>query len=237
MQDVRKQTYSDDCLSPAIKWHSIVERLHRQLKATIKCHDSDNWVAILPIVLLGIRTAVKDDLKVTAAEMIYGTNIRLPAEFFLPTDFEPNSQFVSRLKRHFNDVKPRPIVRNAIEKCFVFRELFSSPYMFLRHGAVKSPFQPPYDGPYEVFERTNKNFVIKVNNKNVRVLIDRLKPAFIIPNECNQYSSSEGNFREVIVETEMEAKSTTENHADPSRFCSRSGRNIHFLKRLQAGFR
>ena len=84
-------------------------------------------VEILPIVLLGIRTAVKDDLKATAAEMIYGTGIHSRAEFFLPTDSEPNSQFVSRLKRHFNDVKPRPIVRHGIKKYFVFRELFSSP--------------------------------------------------------------------------------------------------------------
>ena len=63
----------------------MVERLHRQLKAAIKCYDTGNWVEILPIVLLGIRTAIKEDLNATAAEMIYGTGIiRLPVEFFLP---------------------------------------------------------------------------------------------------------------------------------------------------------
>jgi transposase InsO family protein len=30
--------------------NGIVERLHRQLKAAIKCHNTSNWVAILPIV-------------------------------------------------------------------------------------------------------------------------------------------------------------------------------------------
>ena len=59
--------------------NGMVERLHRQLKASIKCDDSDNWMEILSIVLLGIRTAVNDDLKSTAAEMIYRTGIRLPA--------------------------------------------------------------------------------------------------------------------------------------------------------------
>ena len=62
----------------------VIERLHRQLKAAIKCHDTSNWVEILPIVLLGIRTAFKEDLNATAAEMVYGTGIRLPAEFFVP---------------------------------------------------------------------------------------------------------------------------------------------------------
>ena len=64
--------------------NGMVERLHRQLKAAIKCHDLSNWVEILPIVSLGIRTAFKEDLNATAAEMVYGTGIRLPAEFFVP---------------------------------------------------------------------------------------------------------------------------------------------------------
>jgi transposase InsO family protein len=42
--------------------NGMVERLHRQLKAAIKCKDSENWVASLPSVLLGIRCAIKDDL-------------------------------------------------------------------------------------------------------------------------------------------------------------------------------
>ena len=64
--------------------NGMVERLHRQLKAAIKCHDLSNWVEILPIVSLGIRTAFKEDLNATAAEIVYGTGIRLPAEFFVP---------------------------------------------------------------------------------------------------------------------------------------------------------
>lgn len=43
----------------------MVERRHRQLKAAIKYHDTCNWVGILPIVLLGIRTAIMEDLNAT----------------------------------------------------------------------------------------------------------------------------------------------------------------------------
>ncbi|XP_033229631.1 uncharacterized protein LOC117181172 [Belonocnema kinseyi] len=32
--------------------NGMVERLHRQLKAAIKCHENDEWAEVLPIVLL-----------------------------------------------------------------------------------------------------------------------------------------------------------------------------------------
>ncbi|KOX69027.1 hypothetical protein WN51_07097 [Melipona quadrifasciata] len=62
----------------------MVERFHRQLKAAIKCHETENWVEMLPLVLLGIRTAVKEDLKISAAEIIYGRGIRFYPVNFLP---------------------------------------------------------------------------------------------------------------------------------------------------------
>ena len=60
----------------------MVERFHRQLKAVIMAHESPNpWTTTLPAVLLGVRSAVKDLLGRSAAEMIYSTTLRLPGEF------------------------------------------------------------------------------------------------------------------------------------------------------------
>ena len=60
----------------------MVERFHRQLKAAIMAHESPNpWTITLPSVLLGARSAVKELLGRSAAEMIYGTTLRLPGEF------------------------------------------------------------------------------------------------------------------------------------------------------------
>lgn len=42
------------------------------------------WTESLPVVLLGIHTALKDDIHCSAAELVYGTTVRLPGEFFLP---------------------------------------------------------------------------------------------------------------------------------------------------------
>ncbi|XP_033360141.1 retinol dehydrogenase 13-like [Bombus vosnesenskii] len=141
----------------------MVERLHRQLKAAIKCHDTSNWVDILPIDLLGIRTAIKEDLNATAAEMVYGTGIRLPAEFFIPTKQQANSEFASRLKDRIGKIRPHPITRHGEKRTFVFRDLETSPYVFLRRDAIGDPLQPPYDGPYQ----TRRDIVVESSNKYV----------------------------------------------------------------------
>ena len=49
----------------------MVERLHRQLKAAIRCHQR-RCTEALPLVLMGIRSSWKEDLGATAAEMVYG---------------------------------------------------------------------------------------------------------------------------------------------------------------------
>ena len=41
----------------------------------------DKWVEVQPIIMLGIRTTCKEDLKATLTEMVYGKQIRSPEEF------------------------------------------------------------------------------------------------------------------------------------------------------------
>ncbi len=63
--------------------NELVERFHRQLKAALRVHaDPTKWNEALPLVLLDIRTAVKADLQCSAAEMVFGTSLRVPGQFF-----------------------------------------------------------------------------------------------------------------------------------------------------------
>ena len=124
---------------------NFTRHLYRQLKAAIECNNTSNWVEILPIVLLGIRTAIKEDLNAT--EMVYGTGIRLPTEFFVPAKQQANSEFANRLKERIEKIGPHSITRHDEKKIFVFRELETSPYVFVRHDAIEGPLQPPYDHP------------------------------------------------------------------------------------------
>ena len=55
----------------------IIKRFHHQLKSSLKSYPNPtNWTDILPVILLGIRTTLKDDLQCTAAELVYGTTLR-----------------------------------------------------------------------------------------------------------------------------------------------------------------
>lgn len=66
--------------------NGIIKRWHRSLKAAITCHANRQWTKLLPTVLLGLRTAIKEDIKTSAAEMLYGEYLTLPGEFFLDFD-------------------------------------------------------------------------------------------------------------------------------------------------------
>ena len=60
--------------------NSLVERFHRHLKTALITRSNSNWLEALPLVLLGIRTTLKEDLCCTTAELVYGTTLRLPGD-------------------------------------------------------------------------------------------------------------------------------------------------------------
>ncbi len=69
--------------------NGMVERFHQQLKAQ---PNPDAWMIWLPLILLGIRTAIKADLNAIVSELVYGTTLRLPGEFFKPATTQTEAQ-------------------------------------------------------------------------------------------------------------------------------------------------
>ncbi|XP_012541033.1 uncharacterized protein LOC105839333 [Monomorium pharaonis] len=51
--------------------NGMIERFHRQLKASIKSHQTKEWADILSVVLMGLRASWKKDLQATPAEMVF----------------------------------------------------------------------------------------------------------------------------------------------------------------------
>ena len=65
--------------------NGLVERMHRQLKASLKARlTGPKWMDQLPMVLLGIRTAWREDAECSPADLVYGTALHLPGEFSTP---------------------------------------------------------------------------------------------------------------------------------------------------------
>lgn len=78
--------------------NGLVEQFHRHFKTGLIARlAGSHWADDLPVVLLGIRATLKEGLSCTAAEMVYGTTLHLPGDFFTTPVFEDATSFVSRL--------------------------------------------------------------------------------------------------------------------------------------------
>ncbi|BHF77213.1 hypothetical protein SprV_0502031700 [Sparganum proliferum] len=59
--------------------NGLVERFHRQLKTALMAQpDPSRWSDHLPLVMLSLRSTLKADIGCTAADLVYGTSLRLP---------------------------------------------------------------------------------------------------------------------------------------------------------------
>ncbi|GFU75374.1 retrovirus-related Pol polyprotein from transposon 412 [Trichonephila clavipes] len=158
-----------------------VERLHRTLKGAIKAHNNIKWTETLPTILLGLRTALRPDTNHTIAQMVYGSNIRLPGEFFNPPSIQIDPEtFVTTLQTFMDDLKPTKSSPPKNQKIFVHKDLKSCTHVFVRVDRVRKALEPPYDGPFPVKERYEKYFTLTIKNKPVNISGDRLKPAYLL---------------------------------------------------------
>lgn len=161
--------------------NGMVERSHRQLKAAIMCHEV-TWHRSLPLVLLGMRSALKEDLKCCPAEILYGEPLRLPGEFFIASNFNKDDNFkdfVSFLRKKMSELRPIPASRHGSHSTFIFKDLSDISHVFLRDDSVRKSLQSPYTGPYSVVRRNDKIITLLIKGKEVTVSLDRVKPAYI----------------------------------------------------------
>lgn len=161
--------------------NGIVERLHRQLKAAIMCHASQ-WTEALPLVLLGMRNAWKEDLQTSPAELVYGEPLRLPGQFLCPTDDYKTAdvtQYATRLRAYMAKLSPRPTAWHTTTSFYVPRNLHTSSHVFVRQDRMRGALESPYTGPYKIVNRQPKYFTLDINGKTANVSVDRLKPAYI----------------------------------------------------------
>jgi len=145
--------------------------------------DPNHRTKALPLILMGIRTTVKQDLRCTAAELVYGTTLRLPGEFFhtyMHTTHTPDPvNYATHLKTVMQKLRPPSARSSQQRKTHITKDLHTCPFVFMRNDAVKRPLQPPYDGPFKVLQRTDKHYTVDINGKEKVVSLDRLKSAYM----------------------------------------------------------
>ncbi|KAK4472135.1 hypothetical protein MN116_000433 [Schistosoma mekongi] len=161
--------------------NGLVERFHRQLKASLSATNMPQWTEALPLVLLGIRCMVKEDVGCSVSELVYGTTLRLPGEFVeaasTSTNLDINS-YVNRLTNAMRSVKPVQ-TRQQSTDTFIQPALKYSTHVFVRRDALRRPLDATYEGPYKVLKRETKYYTIDKNGHEENVSIDRLKAAYL----------------------------------------------------------
>lgn len=162
--------------------NGLIERWHRSLKVALKCSSSTNWIKALPSVLLGLRSVFKNDLQASAAEMVYGTSLRLPGDFLQKSNNSPQiqSDFAKELRQQLERLRPVETAHHSTKNIFIFEDLKTCSHVYVRDDTVKSSLQQPYIGPFKVISRCNnfKNFELQVKGVRKRININRLKPAY-----------------------------------------------------------
>ncbi|XP_018346177.1 PREDICTED: uncharacterized protein LOC108750860 [Trachymyrmex septentrionalis] len=163
-------------------YHSgLIERWHCTLKTSITCHeDGRQWLDLLPTVLLRLLTCLKEDLKCFPAELVYGAPLRVPGEFLENLDpTEDTETFVIALRKR---IQLRPQLKQHHGKRTAFRQqqLEQATHVFVREDSIRKSLQHPYTGPHKVICRENEQiYVIHINGRDVVLLTERLKPAFL----------------------------------------------------------
>lgn len=159
--------------------NGMIERFHRSLKTALKARlTSNNWVEELPWVLLGLRTAPKDDLGYSSAELVYGEPLTVPGEL-LPSETSAWSatDFLTTFRAKALFTKPRPSIHHSNPVTYFPPSLLKAKYVYIRTDTVKSSLQRPYTGPYMVLAPGEKSFLLDMGGRTERISVDRLKPA------------------------------------------------------------
>ncbi|XP_050548412.1 uncharacterized protein LOC126910058 [Daktulosphaira vitifoliae] len=130
----------------------MIERVHRTLEAAITCKDSIHWSEELPMILLGLRITIKEDLKASPAELVYGQTLRLPGQFFEEIEQLPEpSDFIKQLQQQFS--KEAPIVyhhTSSSKRTFIPKDLETCTHVYQRIDALKPKLAYTFEGPFQV---------------------------------------------------------------------------------------
>ncbi|VDP53859.1 unnamed protein product [Schistosoma margrebowiei] len=216
----------------------MVERFHRQLKASLSAANVSQWTDALPLVLLGIRDAVKADIGYTAAQIVYGTTLRLPGEFVDPSSSSMNmdlTSYTNRLTNAMHSVKPAS-TRPQFTDVFVQPDLQYSTHVFVRRDAHRRPFESAYDGPIKVFQRKSKYYIVDKNGTNDSISIDLLKAAYLERNPIHvdlpSVQSHNTTPTLIIPQPTTNTSDDTPNVFENKLKTTRSGRRVRFPEHL-----
>jgi hypothetical protein len=148
-------------------------------------------------------------------------------------------RFMLTLSAHFHCLEGSAICSHALIATPGGLRLFrwstwqrKAVHVYVRHDAVKSLLQRPYDGPFLVIQRNDKLFTLNKNGCRDAVSIDRLKPAFLEKMDDPPLKPTTHPMTPVPPDTIEPPLPTV--LPTPS-LTTRSGRTVHLPRRYRTG--
>ena len=116
--------------------NGLSESFHRHLKSALlmaRVKDS-NWVDALPHVLLEIRSIPIQNLKCSAAKLVYGTPFKVSGDVLFPSTSTlfSDSLFLPCLKEKIALYQPQQMSRHSKNTVSVSKSLSTSDFVFVR---------------------------------------------------------------------------------------------------------
>ena len=180
------------------------------------------------MVLLSIQTALKTDFGCSVADLVYGTTLRIPGEFFVSEQTNP-AEFVSQLKTAMSNLKAVPTCGDSsYHNVHVSHHLSTCAHVFVRHDAIRKPLQVLYNGPYKVLKCSGKHFTLEVNGQQKVISLDCLKPTHL---DLCDYLITPPHTKLLPPAPTPQPSSLTPISSAPVRI-THSGRHVHWPHRL-----
>ena len=131
-----------------------------------------------------MRTAPRDDIGASTAELVFGTPIAVPGDMVEARESKPASPELLQQIRQISAGKvPVPTSAHATPATHTPKDLATCPYVFVRVDKVVNPLASKYTGPYKVVERSERAYKLDYGTDNYGndlqdwVTLERLKPA------------------------------------------------------------
>jgi len=156
--------------------NGLVERFHRRLKDALRARAAgSDWFSHLPWVMLGIRTAWREEGNFSPSEAVFGSQLVLPGQF-LHSPEPPSPSFLSEFQGVLAGRAPLKTTHHATPAPQSLPDdLLLSRFVLVRHDGVQPPLSPLYDGPFLVLERSLHFFKLQIGSRQDLVSTHRLK--------------------------------------------------------------
>ncbi|PNF40131.1 hypothetical protein B7P43_G09999 [Cryptotermes secundus] len=198
----------------------LMECFHQTLKTVIMCLADHQWTQTLPLILLGIDTAFKEDVQASVAELVYGELLAPAAD---PAD---PAHLITKLRQHMAHLRPLLAACYTSPVTFIYRDLEKCTHVFLHQDATRQALEPPYCGTHQVLSWREKKMQLLMHRRPVTVSNDRVKLAYFLSGT----DDGSNNFNPPVNTTPTVATPATQSQTATR--TAHSGHNIHFPARF-----